>query len=269
MNNSKPLKPIIKRIGGKTKMADRIIKIMPSHKTYIEAFVGGASVYFKKPLSEVNIINDIDDYVINLYNDLKDIDAFDLKLTDADVTKDKFMEYKNKKKFCNNKQRLYNSLLLNKLSMLGKNTHYGVDNIKTGYKRIPKFKFLRDNFNAYKTKLNNTIILNQDYKSVIQQYDNEDTLIYLDPPYSDIKKGWGYKDNPEMQELINILFNIKGKFIMSYDYSDDIVKEFENNFNVYIIETKYGSRRSEDRSKKVKELLITNFNIQNPEELNL
>ena len=267
--NNKPLKPIISRIGGKSRMADRIISIMPEHKIYIEPFVGGASVYFKKPLTDVNIINDIDDYVINLYKDLKDLDAFDLELTQEDVTKEKFNEYKNKKVFENNKQRLFNSLLLNQLSMLGKNTHYGVDNIETGYKRIPKFKFLRDNLDAYKTKLNNTTILNQDYKSVIQQYDDKDALIYLDPPYSDIKKSWGYKGNPEMQELINILINIKGKFIMSYDHSDDIVEEFEKHFNVYEIETKYGTRRSEDRGKKVKEILITNFEILNPEELEI
>jgi len=31
----KPLKPLIARMGGKTKLADRIISIMPPHKIYI------------------------------------------------------------------------------------------------------------------------------------------------------------------------------------------------------------------------------------------
>lgn len=260
-NNQKKLKPIISRIGGKSKMADRIINAMPPHKTYIEPFVGGGSVYFKKPLVEKNVINDIDDFVINIYKDIRDIENFDFEPTVEDVTKDKFMEYKNKKEFNNNRERLLNNLLLNKLSMLGKNTHYGFDNYATESKRIPKFKFIKEHINEYKYKLNHTIILNQDYKSVIKKYDNKNALIYLDPPYSDVKKSWGYKGNPEMDELIEILKNVKGKFIMSYDHSDEIVEEMNKYFNVYEIDTTYPSRRGADRSKVVKEILITNYNI--------
>jgi DNA adenine methylase len=253
----KPLKPIICRIGGKTKLADRIVSIMPPHKIYIEPFIGGGSIYFKKPLVDVNIINDIDTFVIDLYNDFKTLESFDFNLTAEDVTKDKFMEYKTKTEFKDSKDKFLNNLLLNKLSMWGKNKNYAYNNKETCYKTIPAFKFMKDNFDLYKAKFNSTIILNTDYKNVIKLYDHKDALIYLDPPYSNGTKSWGYKDNPIMEDIKNVLLTIKGKFIMSYDYAEDIVKEFEKDFNVYEIETKYTTHRN----KKVKEIIITNFKI--------
>ena len=122
---------------------------------------------------------------------------------------------------------------------------------------------LKKDFALYKYKFDNTIILNKDYKDVIKTYDIEEALIYLDPPYSKGSKSWNYKDNPLMEDIKNTLLTIKGKFIMSYDYAEDIVKEFEKDFNVYEIETQYSTRKCEDRCKKVKEILITNFIIDN------
>lgn len=41
----KPLRPIIPYFGGKTKVADKIISKSGDHKTFVEPFAGGASVY--------------------------------------------------------------------------------------------------------------------------------------------------------------------------------------------------------------------------------
>ena len=52
------LQPIFSRVGGKTKLSKRIIEMMPEHETYIEPFVGGGSIFFRKPLVKNNVIND-------------------------------------------------------------------------------------------------------------------------------------------------------------------------------------------------------------------
>jgi len=57
--------------GGKSKLKKRIIAEIPPHKTYVEPFVGGGSVFFAKPLAEKNVINDLDKNLINFYKDLK------------------------------------------------------------------------------------------------------------------------------------------------------------------------------------------------------
>jgi len=52
------LKPIFCRTGSKTSIVDKILRIIPNHNTYVEAFAGGAAVFWKKPKANKNVIND-------------------------------------------------------------------------------------------------------------------------------------------------------------------------------------------------------------------
>ena len=53
--------------GGKSRMAKTIVDIIPEHHTYCEVFAGAAWVFFKKPESRVEVINDLDSDLICFY----------------------------------------------------------------------------------------------------------------------------------------------------------------------------------------------------------
>ncbi len=57
--------------GGKQRLAKRILTLIPNHRTYVEPFFGGGAIFFAKPPSEVEVINDTNHELINFYKVLK------------------------------------------------------------------------------------------------------------------------------------------------------------------------------------------------------
>ena len=63
--------PIIPWIGGKRRLADHLIPQFPAHTCYVEVFAGGAALYFMRTPAEVEVINDINGELVNLYRVVK------------------------------------------------------------------------------------------------------------------------------------------------------------------------------------------------------
>lgn len=60
-------RPVLRYHGGKFRLAPRLIEIFPPHRIYTEAFAGGASVLMLKPRCYVEIYNDLDGEVVNVF----------------------------------------------------------------------------------------------------------------------------------------------------------------------------------------------------------
>lgn len=58
--------------GGKMRLADRIVRLMPPHRVYIEPFFGSGAVFFAKDPVMVEIVNDINDEIVAFFSSLRD-----------------------------------------------------------------------------------------------------------------------------------------------------------------------------------------------------
>ena len=106
-------------------------------------------------------------------------------------------------------------------------------------------------------RLNRVVIENKSYDNLIKVYDRNNALFYLDPAYynTEIYNGDLF-DEEDHVKLRDILKDIKGKFILSYNdcafirelYSDFYIEEVERNNNLV-----------KDGDSRYKELIIKNY----------
>src|SRR5665213_4066190 len=66
------VRPPITWLGGKSRLALKIIEQFPAHRCYVEPFGGSASVLLAKERAAVEVYNDLDGELANLYRVLRD-----------------------------------------------------------------------------------------------------------------------------------------------------------------------------------------------------
>jgi DNA adenine methylase len=252
--NNKPLMPPYGRLGGKSRLKKKIIGYFPPNyvdMTYIEPFFGGGSLFFYKIPSKKEVINDLDKTIYTLMKGFKQYSGFEISDSINDVyTKNKYikmMDFKPKTAY----DKFIRLLVLTKISFYGQLYTY-MGNKKTTIKVKTNYQ------DKYYTRLENTIILNKDYKEIIKKYDSPNSFFYIDPPYS-MSKEYGYYEDQyiNINELFELLKNIKGKFLISYD-DDKYTKDLFKDFKILSVNTTYsGATNIESRAKK--EILIKNY----------
>lgn len=65
------MKALMKYPGSKWGSADWIISHFPEHHSYLEPFFGSGGVFFNKPRSDIETINDLDGEVVNLFRQIQ------------------------------------------------------------------------------------------------------------------------------------------------------------------------------------------------------
>jgi len=65
------MKTPISYYGGKQKLVPTILPMIPPHQMYAEPFIGGGAIFFSKPPSSVEVINDTNTELINFYRMLQ------------------------------------------------------------------------------------------------------------------------------------------------------------------------------------------------------
>ncbi len=249
-------------VGGKSQLAKHIVELMPKHRRYIEVFGGGLSVLYAKPKLKGSgsnkyseVVNDINGDLINLHTIIKTRpQSFGIMLNDYLCSREIFYAIKQGKiKPKNDIQRavLYYFLLAFSFGSKG-------DNFAMCKSRPPK-NIYRD-YSIWSERLKGVCIENMEFSKLIKEYDDKESLFYLDPPYVGtenyykIERGFGLQEH---RELCEILSHIKGKFILSYN-DCALVRELYKDFN--IMQTKQIRYSMNIKTRKMtSEVLIVNF----------
>lgn len=249
------LKPPICRMGGKSKLRKTIIDMIPEHTCYVELFFGAGWVYFGKELSKVEVINDIDKELINLFKMIKHHAPEIERMLEYEFSgRDMFQEYKNYTiEHLTEINRAVRFLYLITQSFAGKGQHYGY-----GTTNIPSQQIYKNVLTDLKERLRNTYVENLSFEKIIDKYDREHTFFFIDPPYFETT---GYEDKFGQEHhllLRDKLTNLKGKFLLTIN-DHDSTREWYKDFNIKEVEVNYSVSKDHKDKQKYKELIITNY----------
>lgn len=248
-------------LGGKSRLAEQIIQKMPEHQTYCEVFAGAAWVLFKKPESQVEIINDINSELTNLYRCVKHhLGELVLQFRWMLVARDEFDRLlKTPPDTMTDIQRAARFFYLVKSA-------FGARIVKPTFAMTtthpPRLNLTRieEELSDAHLRLARVQVENRPYDQVIQRFDKAGTLFYLDPPYWDCESYYGENQfsREDFTTLASLLDQVKGKFIMSLNDTPGVRKVFAN-FRIESVKTRYSV--SAKVNKEASEVLITNYKL--------
>jgi DNA adenine methylase len=244
-------------IGGKNRLATKIISLLPEHTTYVEPFAGGAQVLFHKQPSKVEVVNDLNGEIVNFFRIcqwhheelirhlrycLMSRKLFQIL---AASNPDTLTDVQRASRFFYLQKNSFGGLILKQ------NYHYTVIHSPNyNLARIPEI------IEKAHERLSRVQIECLPYETVLEKYDRAATLFYLDPPYWDRQL---YRFNFAEGDFVALqkgLQNIRGKFILSLN---DCL-EVRNLFKTFYIRKEnlaYSAQRKAGNTYG--ELLIANF----------
>ncbi len=244
-------------IGGKNRLAKRVIEVFPQHTTYVEAFAGGAQVFFRKEPSKVEVLNDLDGEIVNFYRVCQQHYEELLRYFRFAIVSRQWFDLLKaaKPESLTDIQRAARHLYLlrNCFASLVRNPVYHRNVIQPPSFNLERLPELIEN--AHK-RLARVQIECAPYEEILRRFDRPTTLFYLDPPY------WGrklYRHNfseADFTKLAEQLRSIRGKFVLSLNDVPEVRALF-GRFRIQGLELHYTSQKAAGR--RYKEVMITNF----------
>lgn len=221
------MQPILKYPGAKWNLAEWIISYMPDHEIYLEPFFGSGAVFFNKQPSRLETINDLDSDVVNLFKVIREMP---IELAHMiEYTPWARNEYMQSYQKTGNEIEDARRFLVRCWQAFGTKT-----NGKTGWRHsatkegpiMPKqWSRVPERVKEVADRLKNAQIENMPAGDLIKKYNQQEVLIYADPPYIlATRSGKLYKhemtDNEHI-ELLQLLKLHKGSVIIS-NYDNEI-----------------------------------------------
>ena len=287
------IKTPVSRVGNKTAILHILYALFPlNYGRFIDVFGGSGSVLLGKPtIDSFEVYNDFDRNLVNLFRCMKD-------RTMATIRELGFCHLNSREDFIAirrffdherfNDRYITEELLLTEIMLPPLE---GAE-LKELRKRITEdhdvrraamfLKLLRNSYSSsgksfasqpfdirklfgliqeLESRMANVVVENQDFETLIRHYDRPDAFFYLDPPYYSTEDmyeaGFGNEDHIRLRDILG---NIKGRFLLSYNDCPEIRGLYEG-FSLFDFSRIHSMAQRYEAGKEFKELLIANYDL--------
>lgn len=230
------LRSPIRWFGGKGRLDlnNWVLPILESipHKIYVEVFGGGGGLLVAKKPSPQEVYNDIDSSLYEFFEVISKEDLFQQfyrRISVLPYSRQLYEESKNYKEEPDKIERVSKWFIVirNKFGGIPDSEGWcSSSSSKDAWLNcIPKLVKIHK-------RLQNVVLENSDWRKILSGYDNEEILLYLDPPYvHSTRTGGGYDfeiSEEDHEELVEKILNLKSHVVLS-GYENEIYKPLENN----------------------------------------
>jgi len=233
MAKEKKISPPFGYFGSKNKIALELCSNLPPHNCWVEAFCGSASLTLRKSPAPIEIINDIDGEIVNLFRQLRNNHkalkkAIELtpyaeqELTEARETEEDISDIERARRFLVQAMMAINGVFGTEkggFSYTDSYTRNGHDARVNRWKNLPK------RLSQVVSRLKDVRIENKDALTLLKRFVNRPaTLVYLDPPYLGERTNGYNRDanNEEFHEKLLKLANTANCMIFISGYHNEL-----------------------------------------------
>lgn len=251
--------PIIPWLGGKRRLADKLMPLFPPHECYVELFCGGAALYFLRPVSaQTEVLNDVNGELVNLYRVVQHhmeefVRQFKWAISSREVFK---WQQMTRPETLTDIQRAARFYYLQQHAFGGKAQGQTFGTATTG----PAINLCRieENLSAAHLRLAGTYVENLPWLECLKKYDRAHTFFYADPPYWQTE-GYGVPfEFDQYEQLATAMRTCKGKVMVSINDHPDIRAAFAD-FWMEGLDIKYSAGNTHGAPVSSRELVIANW----------
>jgi DNA adenine methylase len=245
-------------IGGKSKVAAQLVSLFPPRTTYVEPFAGGAQVFFHKERAKVEVLNDLNVDIVNLFRVCQSHYEELVRYLRFTLTSRQWFQWLQELPpgYLTDIQRAARFFYLQKHSFAAcarKGSFRYVVSSKPYYRphQIPGL------LQSAHERLQRVQIECLPYEKIFTKYDRSQTFFYCDPPYYGLRY---YEHNFSAADFVSFeerLRSLKGKFLLSLNDHPEVRRLFRC-YDISHIDIPYSTAKSK-KNRRHRELLIKNY----------
>jgi len=253
--------------GGKWLLALKLVKLIPPSRIYVEVFGGAASVLLTKPPSQIEVYNDVNGQLVNLFETFRNHPLLFLERCQHLLYSRQLYETWK----CQLAADFHGADLDSVEAAV--RTAYSITSSFTGdptrgwaFDRSGtgggsnRWTSIHDRISYVSKRLQRVSIDHLDFRDCIKNWDTPETLFFLDPPYYNGESGFYAFTSEDHRDLCALLGKTKGKWMLTYDDSDYIRQSYRG-FHIQEISSVLSSQKVAQGGKRVrlKQIVIANF----------
>ena len=234
-----PCKPAFGYYGAKQRISSSIIDLFPPHNAWVEVFCGSSAITLAKTAAPIEVINDLDGIIVNVFKQLRENSEELIKL--IKLTPYAREEFEKAKVINVDDSDLERARKFLVVSMMTINATVGDPrcgfSVSSSYSRngkearVNRWNKLPERITNVVKRIRNVRVENKDAREIVKMFaDRPATLMYLDPPYY-VNRSHDYvvdaKEKEFHEELLELCCKSKAMIIISH-YENPLYKKFLN-----------------------------------------